>query len=113
MQRLILAALLLITCDSGFARSAARWTRDSVVGLHFTLVDPVRVEDYSCSRTGTVAVTLGTRWEITPPLWYWRIRDGRLQFSNGDSIKEEFTLLSMRHGVLTVRRRSGQIAKFD
>jgi hypothetical protein len=57
-------------------------------------------------------VTFFARSKITPPLWYWRIRDGRLQFSDGDSIKEEFTLLSMSRGVLTVRRRSGQIAKF-
>jgi hypothetical protein len=112
MQRLIVAALLLITCDSGFARSAARWTPEMVFGLHFTLVDPIRIEDYVCSKAGTVSVVLGTRSEITPPLWYWRIRDGRLQFSDGNSIKEDFTLLSMSENVLTVRRRSGEIAKF-
>src|SRR2546421_180146 len=83
---------------------AGHWTRGTVVGLHFTLVDPVRIEDYFCSKAGTVSAVLGTRSEIIPPLWYWRIRDGRLQFSDGDFIKEEFTLLSMSQGVLTVRR---------
>ena len=84
-----------------------------IVGLHFTLVDAVRIEHYWCSEAGTVAVTLGTSSGITSPLWYWRIRNGRLQFSDGDSIKEEFTFVSMSNGVLIVRRRSEQIAKFD
>ena len=112
MQRVILAVLLLISCDSGFSRSPAQWTRNMVVGLHFTLVDPIRVEDYVCSKAGTVSVVLGTRSEITPPLWYWKVRDGRLQFSDGDSIRQDFTLLNMSSGMLTVRRRSGEIAKF-
>ena len=28
--------------------------------------------------------------------WNWRIRDGRLQVSDGDSIRQEFRLLGMR-----------------
>jgi len=112
MQRVIVEVLVLITCDSGSARSTAHWTPEMVFGLHFTLVDPIRIEDYVCCKDGTVSVVLGTRSEITPPLWYWRILDDRLQFSDGDSIKEDFALLTMSQGVLTVRRRSGEIAEF-
>src|SRR6266436_97337 len=112
MARLAAGLLLVVVCESALAHPASRWTRKRVVGLHFYLVDPVRVEDYWCTKDGFVAVTLGTRSAITPPLWYWRIRDGRLQLSDGDSIREEFTLLTMRDGTLTVRRQSGQIAHF-
>ena len=112
MQRLVAALLLALVCDPVLALPVARWTREKVVGLNFSLVDPVRIENYSCTKAGLVAVTLGTKERITPPLWYWRIRDGRLQLSDGDSIKEEFTLLTMRDGFLTVRRRSGEVARF-
>jgi hypothetical protein len=75
--------------------------------------DPVRIEGYSCTRQGFVAVEIGTRrGPITGPLWHWRIHDGRLQFTDHSGIREEFTLLSMQHGRLTVRRRSGEIAEF-
>src|SRR4029077_4301392 len=89
-----------------------RRTRAKVMGLHFYIVDPVRVEDYWCTKDGFVAVSIGTHKAITPPLWYWKIHDGRLQLSDSDSIREEFTLLEMHDGALTVRRRSGQIASF-
>ena len=112
MQRLVAVLLLAIVCEPVLAHPPAQWTRDKVVGLSFSLVDPVRIENYSCTKAGFVAATLGTKERITPPLWYWRIRDGRLQFSDGDSIKEEFTLLSIRNGSLTLRRRSGEVARF-
>jgi hypothetical protein len=51
-------------------------------------------------------------FHVVKPAIDWKIHDGRLQFSNSDSIKEEFTLLEMRDGSLTVRRRSGQVASF-
>jgi len=109
MRRLI-ATVLLVFATSAFADT--QWTRDKVVGLRFYIVDPVRVESYWCTKDGFVAVEIGTRKAITPPLWHWKIHDGRLQFSDSDSIKEEFTLLEMRDGSLTVRRRSGKIASF-
>ncbi len=112
MMRLVAGLLLIVDCDSVLAHPVSRWTREKVVGLRFYLVDPVRVEDYWCTTNGLVAVTLGTRSAITLPLWYWRIRDGRLQLSDGDSIREEFTLLTMRDGTLTVRRQCGEIARF-
>jgi hypothetical protein len=102
---------MLVVCAAS-TLADARWTREKVVGLHFYIVDSVRVEDYWCTKDGFVAVSIGTHKAITPPLWYWKIHDARLQFSDGDSIKEEFTLIEMRDGPLTVRRRSGQIASF-
>jgi hypothetical protein len=112
MRRLLAALLLAVVCDPVLAHPAIRWTRAKVVGLDFSLVDQVRIESYSCTKAGLVTVTLGTKDAVTPPLWYWRIRDGRLQLSDGDSIREEFTLLNIRDGFLTVRRHSGGIARF-
>ena len=54
------------------------------MGLRFYLVDPVRVESYWCTKDGFVAVEIGTHKAITPPLWYWKIHDGRLQLSDED-----------------------------
>src|SRR6516164_2806787 len=99
MRRLLTATVAMILCDVALAHSS-RWTADKVVGLHCDLVDPVRIENYAFSKNGLVALTIGTKEQITPPLWFWRIRDGRLQFSDGDSILEEFTLLGMRGGIL-------------
>jgi hypothetical protein len=112
MRRLAIAALLFVAFDPAFTHPVTRWTRDKVVGLRFYIVDPVRVESYWCTKDGFVAVEIGTHKAITPPLWHWKIHDGRLQFSDGHAIKEEFTLLEMRDGSLTVRRRSGEIASF-
>jgi len=111
MHRVAIVALLVVASDSAFTHPVTRWTREKVVGLRFYLVDPVRVESYWCTKDGFVAVEIGTQ-AITPPLWYWKIHDGRLQLSDEDSITEEFTLLKMDDGSLTVRRRSGAIASF-
>jgi hypothetical protein len=111
MRRLFAAIVVMIISDMALAQSS-RWTADKVVGLHCELVDPVRIENYAFNKNGLVAVTIGTKHQITPPLWYWRIHDGRLQLSDGDSIRQEFALLSMRDGILTVRRRSGEIVRF-
>jgi hypothetical protein len=86
MRRLI-AIILLVFATSALADT--RWTPNKVVGLRFYIVDPVRVESYWCTKDGFVAVEIGTHKAITPPLWYWKIRDGRLQFSDSDSIKED------------------------
>jgi hypothetical protein len=108
----------------GLATSAladSRWVRNSVVGLHIEIIDSTRIESYSCAKDGGVAVDIGTKRQITrqltketisTPEWYWRIHDGRLQLSDGSTIREEFTLLDMRNGFITARRRSGAIARF-
>jgi hypothetical protein len=112
MLRILAGLLVVAACQPTIAHSAPHWTRQTVVGLTCELIDPVRIENYSFTKDGLVAATLGTKKAITPPLWYWRIRDGRLQLSDADSIREEFTLLSMKNGVVTVRRRSGEVARF-
>ena len=112
-MRHVLAGLLVIAaCHVAAAHSVERWTSDKVVGLYCELIDPVRVENYFLNRQGIFAFTIGTKSAFTAPLWYWRIRDGRLQLSDDDSIREQFTLLSMRHGILKVRKQSGEIAHF-
>ena len=112
MRSLFAAIVAIIVCEPALADSKSRWTTDEVVALRCELVDPVRIENYAFNNKGLVAVTIGTKDCITPPLWYWRIRDGRLQLSDGDSIQQEFTLLGMRDGILTVRRQSGEIVRF-
>jgi hypothetical protein len=74
MQRFI-AVILVVFAAS--ASADTRWTRDKVVGLRFYIVDPVRVESYWCTKDGFIAVEIGTHKVITPPLWYWKIHDGR------------------------------------
>jgi hypothetical protein len=112
MARMFAAVVAMTICAPALAHSTSRWTTDKVVGLCCELVDPVRIENYAFTGKGLVAVTVGTKDRITAPLWYWRIRDGRLQLSDEDSIREEFTLVGMRDGILTVRRQSGKIARF-
>jgi len=112
MKRLVLAVLLALGCLPASGQSPLRWTWDKVIDLHFHVHDPVRIESYSCTRQGFVAVEFGTRAAVTGPLWYWKIRDGRLQFIDSSSVRQEFTLLSMQRGLLTVRRRSGEIVQF-
>jgi hypothetical protein len=112
MKRLVFAVLLAFGCLPAFGQSPLRWTRDNVIDLHFHVHDPVRIESYSCTRQGFVAVEFGTRAAVTAPLWYWKIRDGRLQFKDGSSVRQEFTFLSMHRGLLMVRRRSGEIVQF-
>jgi hypothetical protein len=106
----LVVIILVVFAASAFADTP--WAREKIVGLHFYVVDPVRVESYWCTKDGFVAVEIGTHKAIRSPLWHWKIHDGRLQFSRGGSIKEEFTLLEMRDGSLTVRRRSGEVASF-
>ena len=112
MPRLFAAVIAIVTCVSAVAQSTSHWTIDKVVGLRCELVDPLRIENYAFNNKGLVAVTIGTKDRITPPLWFWRIRNGRLQFSDGNSIRQEFTLLGMNDGILTVRRQSGEISRF-
>jgi len=112
MRSLFAAVVAISVCEPALADSKSRWTTDEVVGLRCELVDPVRIENYVFNNKGLVAVSIGTKDPITPPFWYWRIRDGRLQLSDGDSIRQEFTLLGMRDVILTVRRQSGEIVRF-
>jgi hypothetical protein len=113
MQRVLATILLVIGCLPAFGQPPLPWTREKVIDLRLYVRDPVRIESYSCTRQGFVAVEVGTRrGAIRAPLWHWRIFDGRLQFRDHQSIREEFTLLSMHRGSLTVRRRSGEIAHF-
>lgn len=111
--------ILLALATSAFADS--QWTRDEVAGLRMDLVDSKRIETYSCDKGGTVAVRIGIKRKITSeltqetistPEWFWKIHDGRLQFSDGSSIREEFTLVEMGRGLVRARRRSGEIVRF-
>ncbi len=103
------------------ALSETRWTRDKVVGLHMELIDPKQIESYRCIKDGSVAVDIGTKTKISPqllketistPEWYWKIHGGRLRLFDGFSIREELTLVDIGHGFITVRRRSGKVARF-
>jgi hypothetical protein len=78
----------IVFYHTALAHSSERWTAHKVVDLSVELVDPVRIENYAFTKDGFVAATLGTKEQMTPPLCYWRIRDGRLQPSDGDSIRE-------------------------
>jgi len=111
--------VLLGLATSGFAD--IQWTRDKVLGLHMELVDSRHIETYSFDKSGSVAVDIGTKKQVTPqlieetistPSWYWKIHNGRLLLSDGSSIRQGLTLLDMGHGLITVRRRSGEIARF-
>src|SRR4051812_2979182 len=106
MKRVLAAVLLVIGCLPAFGQPPLRWTTAKAIDLHFHLHDPVRVESYSCTRQGFVAVEIGPRAALTGPVWHWKIVDGRLQFRDHRAIRQEFTLLSMQRGLLTVRRRS-------
>ncbi len=88
------------------------WTREKVVGAPFLHFRSGTDRSYWCTKDGFVAVEICKREAVTPPLWYWRIRASRLQFTDESSIREEFTLVSMLDGALTVRQRLGQIAQF-
>ena len=112
MKRALAAVLFLIGCLPVHGQPSLQWTREKVIGLHFYVHDPVRIESYSCTRQGFVAVELGSRSSVAAPLWYWRIRHGRLQLVDESSVREEFTLLSMQRESLTVRTRSGKIVHF-
>lgn len=112
MRHLLASLLVIAACHVAAAHSVERWTSGKVVGLYCELIDPVRVENYFFNKQRIVAVTIGTKSSLTAPLWYWRIRDGRLQLSDDDSIREQFTLLNMRHGILTIRKGSGEMAHF-
>jgi hypothetical protein len=118
MQR-FLTVVLLGLATSAFADIS--WTRDKVVGLHMELVDSKRIESYWCAKGGSVAVDIGTKKKITPqlikewvstPEWYWKIHNGRLQLSDSSHIREELILLDMGRGVITARRKSGEISRF-
>jgi hypothetical protein len=112
MRSLFAAVVAISVCEPALVNSKSRWTTGEVVGLRCELVDPVRIENYAFNNKGLVAVTTGTKDRITPPLWYWRIRDERLQLSDGASIQQEFTLLGVRDGILTVRRQWAEIVPF-
>jgi hypothetical protein len=71
------------------------------------------IESYSFGRDGSVAVSFGSADAMASPLYSWRIRGGRLQILDGTRIDQEFTLLAMDAKTLTVRRASGDIAKFS
>src|SRR5436190_18020031 len=78
MKRVLPVVLLVLGCLSTLAQPPVRWTREKVIDLHIHLHDPVRIESYSCTRQGFVAVEIGTRAVLTGPLWHWKIVDGRL-----------------------------------
>ena len=116
MQRVATAVILLVLASMAVAAAASppvRWTHDAVVDLRVALRDPKRIESYSCTRQGLVAVELGTRDGVMSPLWNWRIHDGRLQLVDEETVREEFTLISMHDGTLKLRRRSGETAEFS
>lgn len=102
MRSLFAAVVAISVCEPALVNSKSRCE----------LVDPVRIENYAFNNKGFVAVTIGTKDRITPPLWYWRIRDERLQLSDRASIQQEFTLLGVRDGILTVRRQCAEIVRF-
>ena len=116
MQRaasIIVSLVLALGPLAAAASAPVEWTHDTVIDLRFVLRDPKRIESYSCTRQGLVAVELGTRDGVMSPLWNWRIDDGRLQLVDDERVREEFTLIGMQDGTLTVRRRSGATAEFS
>src|SRR3954470_20122484 len=118
MHRLF-AIILLTFATPAFADIP--WTRDKVVGLHMELVDSKHIESYWCVKGGFVAVRIGAKKKIirqliketiSTPEWSWKIHHGRLQISDTAHIREELILLDRGRGVLTARRKSGEISRF-
>jgi hypothetical protein len=97
------------------ADSAERWTLDQLVGLQCELIDSVRIENYTFREDGLVAAIFGNKKVSQPHVYWmlnWKIRNGRLQLFAQNAIREELTLINMQNGILTVRRKSGEIARF-
>ena len=109
-----LLLVLIVGCASSPNTSQPRWTRAKLVGLKMSLISRTAIEEYTFEQDGYVVTTLGARdGMVTGPIWYWRIRDGRLQIG-GDLNKpwDEFTLVAMDDEVITVRRSAGDVVRF-
>src|SRR5438132_7865857 len=96
MRLLAVLFLALTSCTTAPTSTQPRWTAAKVIGLHLDLIDPVRVEQFWFSKQHHyVAATVGSRDVVTGPVWYWRIRDGRLQIYSESQLEEDITFISM------------------
>jgi hypothetical protein len=96
-------------------RDTIPWTRDQVEGLTVSLIDPKTEEQLSFAEKGVLIVTAGkVGGMLVGPVCGWRLIRGRLFMSDteGRNLGNEFYLVSMTPDVLTVRRSSGELARY-
>ena len=112
MSRAVAAlSLLAVNCATSAPVSENAWTAAKVIGLHLELIDSNRVEGYWFTKNYVVP-NVGSHDIVVDPLWHWKIRNGRLQIYSESQLEDEFTLVSIDRKTITVRRRTGAIARY-
>lgn len=103
------------------ARQTIPWKRSHLSGLSVTLIDDRRVEYFSFSSNGMVAVTYGsirkkgnqTITSLCGPLDYWKLEDGVIVIRDYDGkTYERLSLVSLDKEHLIVIRQDGTEATY-
>ena len=108
-------AAVVAGCSHADEGRATDWTALSLQGKTLDLVDDAKVETYSFSGQGLVAVTIGTKGgPVAAPLYYWRVKDNSLIISELPNEKgvEELGTPKIQGDLVSAKRGTGSKAQY-
>ena len=112
MSRTVAAlCLVAVNCATSAPVSENGWTVAKVIDLHLELVDSNRVEGYWFTKNYVIP-EVSSHDIVVDPLWHWKIRNRHLQIYSESQLEDELTLIKIDPKIVTVRKRSGAIARY-